>query len=57
MATVNIIRQNSFFNLVFILYWCTLDLQCFKLVILVKTLESALDNKEIKPVNPKQNQP
>ena len=57
MATVNIIRQNSFFNLVFILYWCTLDLQCFKIVILVKTLESALDNKEIKAVNPKQNQP
>jgi len=57
IATVNIIRQNNFFNLVIILYWGTLDLQCFQIVVLVKTLESPLDNKEIKPVNPKQNQP
>ena len=57
IATVNIIRQNNFFNLVIILYWGTLDLQCFQIVVLVKTLESLLDNKEIKPVNPKQNQP
>ena len=57
IATVNIIRQNNFLNLVFILYWGTLDLQCFQIVVLVKTLESPLDNKEIKPVNPKQNQP
>ena len=30
---------------------------CFQTVVLEKTLESPLDNKEIKPVNPKGNQP
>ena len=30
---------------------------CFQIVVLVKTLESPLDNKEIKSVNPKENQP
>ena len=30
---------------------------CFRTVVLEKTLESPLDCKEIKPVNPKQNQP
>ena len=30
---------------------------CFWVVVLEKTLESPLDNKEIKPVNPKGNQP
>ena len=30
---------------------------CFRNVVLEKTLESPLDNKEIKPVNPKGNQP
>jgi len=30
---------------------------CFWIVILEKTLESPLDNKEIKPINPKGNQP
>ena len=30
---------------------------CFRIVMLEKTPESALDNKEIKPVNPKGNQP
>ena len=30
---------------------------CFRIVVLEKTLESPLDNKEIKPVNPKRNQP
>ena len=30
---------------------------CFKTVVLEKTLESPLDNKEIKPVKPKGNQP
>ena len=29
---------------------------CFRLVVLEKTLESPLDSKEIKPVNPKRNQ-
>ena len=29
---------------------------CFQLVVLEKTLESSLDCKEIKPVNPKGNQ-
>ena len=29
----------------------------FKFVVLEKTLESPLDSKEIKPVNPKGNQP
>ena len=30
---------------------------CFQTVVLMKTLESHLDSKEIKPVNPKGNQP
>ena len=30
---------------------------CFQIVVLEKTLESPLDCKEIKPVNPKGNQP
>ena len=30
---------------------------CFLTVVLEKTLESPLDSKEIKPVNPKGNQP
>ena len=30
---------------------------CFRTVVLKKTLESPLDSKEIKPVNPKGNQP
>ena len=30
---------------------------CFQIVVLKKTLESPLDSKEIKPVNPKGNQP
>ena len=30
---------------------------CFRNVVLEKTLESPLDSKEIKPVNPKRNQP
>ena len=31
--------------------------RCFQIVMLEKTLESPLDCKEIKPVNPKENQP
>ena len=30
---------------------------CFRFVVLEKTLESPLDSKDIKPVNPKGNQP
>ena len=30
---------------------------CFRIVVLEKTLESPLDNKEIKPVSPKRHQP
>ena len=30
---------------------------CFQIVVLEKTLKSPLDSKEIKPVNPKGNQP
>ena len=30
---------------------------CFQAMVLEKTLESPLDSKEIKPVNPKGNQP
>ena len=30
---------------------------CFQIVVLEETLESPLDNKEIKPINPKGNQP
>ena len=30
---------------------------CFRTVVLEKTLKSSLDSKEIKPVNPKENQP
>ena len=35
----------------------TLKNWCFRSVVLEKTLESPLDSKEIKPVNPKENQP
>ena len=31
--------------------------RCFQIVVLEKILESSLDSKEIKPVNPKGNQP
>ena len=31
--------------------------RCFRIVVLEKVLESPLDSKEIKPVNPKRNQP
>ena len=34
-----------------------LRIRCFQTVVLEKTLESPLDGKEIKPVNPKGNQP
>ena len=30
---------------------------CFQIVVLEKTLERPLNSKEIKPVNPKENQP
>ena len=30
---------------------------CFQIVVMEKTLESPLDSKEIKPVNPVRNQP
>ena len=30
---------------------------CFQIVVLEKTVESPLDGKEIKPVNPKENEP
>ena len=36
---------------------CTLKNGCFQIVVLEKTLESSLDSKKIKPVNPKRNQP
>ena len=29
---------------------------CYRIVVLEKTLESSLDSKEIKPLNPKENQ-
>ena len=35
----------------------TLKNWCFRTVVLEKTLESPLDSKEIKPVNPKENNP
>ena len=35
----------------------TLKNWCFQIVVLEKTLQSPLDSKEIKPVNPKENQP
>ena len=35
----------------------TQENRCFQIVVLEKTLESPLDSKEIKPVNPKGNQP
>ena len=37
--------------------WAVLKNWCFWTVVLEKTLESPLDSKEIKPVNPKRNQP
>ena len=36
--------------------WALKD-QCFQTTVLEKTLESPLDSKEIKPVNPKGNKP
>ena len=36
---------------------CTLKNRCFRTVVLKNTLESPFDYKEIKPVNPKGNQP
>ena len=30
---------------------------CFRIVVLEKTIQSPLDSKEVKPVNPKGNQP
>jgi len=33
------------------------NMRYFQIVVLEKTLESPLDSKEIKPVNPKGNQP
>ena len=36
--------------------WAVLKNWCFWIVVLEKTLESPLDSKEIKPVNPKRNQ-
>ena len=35
----------------------TLKNWCFQIVMLEKTLQSPLDSKELKPVNPKENQP
>ena len=31
------------------------DCQCFQIVVLEKTLESPMDYREIKPINPKEN--
>ena len=36
--------------------WCWRRLWCWRTVVLDKTLESPLDSKEIKSVNPKGNQ-
>ena len=38
-------------------YFSRYDLVCFLTMVLEKTLESPLDSKDIKPVNPKGNQP
>ena len=35
----------------------SMKIECFQIVVLEKTLEHPLDSKEIKPVNPKGNQP
>ena len=37
--------------------WVPKKQKCFQIMLLEKTLESPLDNKEIKPVDPKGNQP
>ena len=44
------------FKLIYVFNW-RLITTCFQTVVLQKTLESPLDCKEIKPVNPKGNQP
>ena len=44
-------------NLVIVTIIIVSTLSSFQTVMLGKTLESPLDNKEIKPVNPKRNQP
>ena len=46
----------NFTILYLFLYWIVLN-WCFWTVVLEKTLESTLDCKEIKPINPKGNQP
>ena len=47
---------NLILKRILLLFW-TYILICFWIVMLVKTLESPLDNQEIKPVTPKVNQP
>ena len=61
------IVKATFFCIFFsvLVYWCELDHKedwvpknwCFQIVGLEKILESPLHNKQIKPVNPKRNQP
>ena len=56
--TISVSPSTDFFKL-FILYESTANYSnwCFQTVVLEKTLECLLDSKEIKPVNPKENQP
>ena len=58
------IAKAMFFPVVMLLMWelnhkegCTWKNWCFQTVVLEKTLESPLDRKEIKSVNPRGNQP
>ena len=62
LTKVHIVKAMVF---LVITYGCELDHKegwalknwCFQIVVLEKTLESPLDSKEIRPVNPKGNQP
>ena len=45
------------FLIIIFSFWLNLMVECFWTVVLEKILENPLDSKEIKPVNPKGNQP
>ena len=56
MLSTRFLENQSCWFLTYNLGW-VLKNWCFQVVLLEKTLESPLDSQEIKPVNPKGNQP
>ena len=57
LTKIHIICQWSGFSISHIQMWELDHKKAFRTVVLERTLESPLDSKEIKPVNPKGNQP